>query len=90
MAKEGFAMAAPLEPYCRHDPVSGQLKCFYRVRHDRIRSPRLRDYDACMHQALEGREYRGHGAREDTRRVRQALREAAKACAAHDSVRTSG
>ena len=86
MAKAGDAGLLDLEPYYRTDPVTGQRKLFFRVRHDIVRSPRLQRYDACMAEQLRGHRYRGHGAAADEAAVRQAMREAAKYCAAHDKV----
>lgn len=81
MAKEGIGSFSSMEEvYCRHDPVSGRVKCFFRKRHDVIRSPRLLGFDACMHEHLEGHHYRGHGAREDSILVRQAFTRASHEC----------
>ena len=81
MAKEGIGSFSSMEEvYCRHDPVSGREKCFYRRRHNRIRSLRLERFESCMRSHLEGQEYRGHGAREDSILVRQAFTRASHEC----------
>lgn len=79
MAREGWTPPAE-EPYLRRDPVTGQVKLFYRVRHDVDRSPALQARQACMREALAGRHFRGDGAREDTLDVRAAFREASETC----------
>jgi hypothetical protein len=80
VAKDGLAYDLGYEPYCRRDPVTGQEKCYLRVRHNQVRSPALREFDACVSDTLRGRQYRGAGAAADEAAVRQALREAARAC----------
>jgi hypothetical protein len=69
-----------LEPYCRHDPVTGQLRCFVRSRHAIAHSPRLVAFRGCVRRLLAGRRYRGHGPREDSREVRAALAQASREC----------
>lgn len=88
MAKEGLPYDGGYEPYCRRDPVSGQDRCFLRVRHNQIRSPRLEAFDACVSGRLRGRHYRGAGAAADEAAVRTALREAVAACAQHGRLTT--
>jgi aspartate oxidase len=68
------------EPYLRRDPVTGQVKLFYRVRHDVDRSPKLLAHQACMREEMAGRHFRGDGARQDTVDVRAAFREATAVC----------
>jgi hypothetical protein len=86
MAKEGLLWDLGYEPYCRRDPVSGATKCYVRVRHNQVRSPTLKAFDACVAQQLQGRRYRGQGAEADEAAVRAALREAARACSSHATV----
>ncbi|MCY0865920.1 MAG: hypothetical protein OWQ57_13300 [Sulfobacillus sp.] len=86
MAKANEANLLDLEPYLRRDPVTGQEKLYFRKRHDIVRSPRLQAYDQCMSEQLRGKRYREHGAQADTEAVRQALRQAAQYCKAHDTV----
>jgi len=86
VAKEGVPYDLGYEPYCRRDPVSGATKCFLRVRHNQIRSPRLEAFDRCVSDQLQGRHYRGQGAAVDEAAVRHALREAAQACSARGRV----
>ena len=74
MAKEGYS--PDYEPYMR-----GQ-KVFVRVRHNRIRSPRLEGFLSCMHSQMEGRRFRTGSAREDTEEVRAAFTQASHLCSA--------
>jgi hypothetical protein len=70
-----------LEPYVRHDPLSGQTRTYFRVSHNTIRSARLQAYLRCVSGALKGRHYRGQGAAVDEANVRRALAEASRTCA---------
>jgi hypothetical protein len=78
MAKD--AWAADEEPYCRHDPVTREIKCFWRVRHDVAHSRKLALFRSCMRHELEGRHYRTGDAVRDTIEVREAFAAAAHGC----------
>ena len=79
MAKD-FSLAEALEPYCRHDPVSGQLRCYMRTTHDVTRSQRVRLMRRCVGAETRGLRHRGMGAVADTLATRRALAEAARVC----------
>lgn len=78
MARDGWASQE--EPYLRRDPVTGQVKLFYRVRHDVDRSPKVLAHQACMREEMDGRHFRGRGSRQDAETVRAAFREATEVC----------
>jgi hypothetical protein len=69
-----------LEPYCRHDPVTGRVRCFVRSRHAIAHSPRLVRFRACVAREMAGRRFRGRGPAEDSREVRAALTAASRVC----------
>ena len=68
------------EPALRRTP-SGKVEYIWRVRHNDVRSPRLKRLERCVAEATRGRRYRGQGAAEDQREVRQAMAQAARECA---------
>ena len=70
------------EPYMRRDPVTGRVHMAYRIRHGRLRSERLEHFRQCVGEELRGRTFRGRGASQDQRAVRDALTAAAHRCAA--------
>ena len=62
------------------EPHQRDGKIIFRKRHDRISSRHLKDLNACVRSQMEGRAFRGHGAKEDEQRVREAFTEATHAC----------
>lgn len=79
MAKAGFAMA--FEPFSRRDPVSGEVKTFIRDKHSRQSSMRLKNFQRCVRQQMEGKSFRGGDPASNARSIRSAFTQAAKACA---------
>lgn len=69
------------EPALHYNPATGRDEYVWRVRHNDVRSPRLKRLDRCVAEATRGHQHRGHGAVADERETRRALAEAARACA---------
>jgi hypothetical protein len=65
---------AELEPYHREG------RWYFRRRHNTVRSPRLRAFDACVGALTRGRHHRGLGPLGDELDVWEALREASREC----------
>lgn len=84
MSREPLNLANEFEVSHYTSPITGKTHLIIRRRHDITRSPRLKFYRHCMHNEMEGRHFRGHGAREDSILVRQAFTRAAHHCAIED------
>jgi len=82
MAKADGAFAGDWEPVCRRDPVSGRETCYLRIRHNRVHAARLQAFDACLRDALTGRQYHAGSRAADAAAVRAAFAEAVRACQA--------
>ncbi|MHB1870795.1 MAG: hypothetical protein ACYCT1_08075 [Steroidobacteraceae bacterium] len=80
MLRQEPDLAQGLEPYCRHDPVTDQLRCYLRARHDVTRSQKVREYRRCVAAQTTGLRHRGQGARVDAIETRAALAAASRDC----------
>ena len=69
-----------LEQVCRVRPVHGGTTCYWRVRHNRVQSPRLRALTQCVGARLAGHRYREGTAATDRAAVQAAFRAAVQAC----------
>jgi len=79
MAKAGISL--DFEAYSRRDPVNGATKTFLRNKHARQSSPRLKAFQRCVRQQLEGHTYRGGDPATNSAQVRAGLSAAARSCA---------
>lgn len=77
-AKAGFVME--FEPFNHTDPVTHEHKTFIRKSHNHQTSQRLKKFQRCVADALEGHTYRGNNPVEDSRAVRAGFKAAAKSC----------
>lgn len=79
MAKAGFDIG--FTAYSHRDPVSGSVKTVLRTKHSRQSSPRLRAHKACMRRGMEGKTFRGQGAVQDSRNIRETFAAVSRQCA---------
>ena len=84
MSKDGIDLNEELYEY--RNPVTHQVTLHFRKRHNHIRSPRLKAYDACIAEAMTGVRARGGTPAEDMEAIRQDLRASARRCAQHDKI----
>lgn len=78
MAKSGYDLQ--FEPYEHTDPVSGVRKTFIRKKHSHQSSQKLKNFQKCVRQKMEGKNFRSGDAKADSQAVRSAFTQAAKAC----------
>jgi hypothetical protein len=76
--KRGFSLQ--FRPYERRDPVTGSVNTWIRTAHAHQTSPRLVAFKRCVRQQLEGHNYRGGNAADNSRAVRAGLAAAARSC----------
>lgn len=67
-------------PFSRRDPVSGQTESLIRKDSARQSSPKLKAFQRCIREQMQGRTFSGATHRDRASAVRKALSEAAKTC----------
>lgn len=67
-------------PFSRRDPVTGETQTLIRKGDSRQSSPRLKEFQRCVREQMQGRTFTGATPRERSMAVRRALSEAAKTC----------
>lgn len=73
-------IALSFTPFTRTDPVTGEPQSLIRSSEARQRSPRLKAFQRCVREQMQGRTFTGANAKERSVAVRRALSEAAKTC----------
>lgn len=78
MAKRGIDIT--FTAYSRRDPVTGTVKSHLRKKRSIQTSKRLKEFQACIRNAMAGKTFRTGKAGENAKAVRLALAAAAKNC----------
>jgi hypothetical protein len=73
-------LALGFTPFSRRDPVSGATESLIRKDSARQSSPKLKAFQRCVREQMQGRTFSGSTSRERSMGVRKALSEAAKTC----------
>jgi hypothetical protein len=79
VAKAGIAVE--IEPFQHRDPVTGSVKTFFRNKHARQSSVRLKRHQACVREGMLGFTARGGNAAQDALAVRARFTQVTQACA---------